>query len=61
MLFRSDTAIHLTETVRTSASAMLRGFIKIREEVTGDQEVAVTVRWDLQSNNSRKQLQNLMQ
>lgn len=57
----NDTAIHLTETVRTSASAMLRGFIKIREEVTGDQEVAVTVRWDLQSNNSRKQLQNLMQ
>ncbi len=57
----NDTAIHLTETVRTSASAILRGFRKIDESVIGDQEVAVTVRWDLQSNNSRKQLLQLMQ
>ncbi len=57
----NDTAIHLTETVRTSASAILRGFRKIDERVIGDQEVAVTVRWDLQSNNSRKQLLQLMQ
>jgi hypothetical protein len=56
----NHTAVTLTETIRTSASAILRGFTKVKEEVIGNQEVAVTVRWDLQSNNSRKQLQMLM-
>ena len=57
----NHTAVTLTETIRTSASAILRGFVKVKEEVVGAQEVAVTVRWDLQSNNSRKQLLQMMQ
>ena len=57
----NHTAVQLTETIRTSASVILRGFTKIKEEVVGSQEVAVTVRWDLQSNNSRKQLLQMMQ
>jgi hypothetical protein len=57
----NHTAVTLTETIRTSASAILRGFTKVKEEVIGSQEVAVTVRWDLESNNSRKQLLQLMQ
>lgn len=57
----NHTAVTLTETIRTSASAILRGFTKVKEEVIGAQEVAVTVRWDLESNNSRKQLLQMMQ
>jgi len=57
----NHTAVTLTETIRTSASAILRGFTKVKEEVIGAQEVAVTVRWDLESNISRKQLLQMMQ
>lgn len=57
----NDTAVQLTETIRTNSQAVLRGFIKIKEEVVGSQEVAVTIRWDVQSNNSRKQLIRAMQ
>jgi hypothetical protein len=57
----NNTAITLTETLRTSASAILRGFHKIDEKVVGDQEVAVTIRWDVASNNARKQLIRAMQ
>jgi hypothetical protein len=57
----NNTVVTLTETVRTSSRAMLRGFRKIKEEVVGDQEVAVTIRWDIQSNNAGKQLKQLMQ
>lgn len=57
----NHTAVQLTETIRTSASAILRGFTKVKEEVVGNQEVAVTVRWDIQSNTSRKQLLQMMQ
>lgn len=57
----NDTAVHLTETIRTSASAILRGFRKIDERVVGDQEVSVTVRWDVKDNTSRKQLLQMMQ
>lgn len=57
----NNTAVELTETIRTSATAILKGFVKINEKVVGDQEVAVTIRWDVESNNSRKQLQHLMQ
>jgi hypothetical protein len=42
----NETAVQLTETIRTSSKAILKGFIKINEEVTGDQEVSVTIRWD---------------
>jgi len=57
----NDTSVTLTETLRTSSQAILRGFRKVDEKVVGDQEVAVTIRWDVQSNNSRKQLQQMMQ
>lgn len=57
----NHTAVELTETIKTSATAILKGFVKINEKVVGDQEVAVTIRWDIESNNSRKQLQMMMQ
>jgi hypothetical protein len=57
----NNTAVTLTETLRTSASAVLRGFHKVNERVIGDQEVAVTIRWDKGSNESRKQLIRAMQ
>ena len=57
----NDTVVTLTETVRTSAKSILSGFVKIDEKVIGDQEVAVTIRWDIESNVSRKQLLKAMQ
>lgn len=56
----NDTVVTLTETIHTSAQQILRGFRKVNEKVVGNQEVAVTIRWDTESNNSRKQLQLLM-
>lgn len=52
----NETVVTLTETIRTSSQAILRGFRKINEKVVGDQEVAVTIRWDIENNISRKQL-----
>ena len=57
----NDTVVTLTETVRTSAKSILSGFVKIDEKVIGEQEVAVTIRWDIESNVSRKQLLKAMQ
>jgi hypothetical protein len=43
----SNETVHtLTETIRTNSQAILKGFIKIKEDVVGNQEVAVTIRWD---------------
>jgi len=42
----NETVHNLTETIRTSSQAILKGFIKINEEVVGNQEVSVTIRWD---------------
>jgi len=56
----NDTVVQLTETIRTNSSAILKGFVKIKEEVVGPQEVAVTIRWDLESERSRNQLANKM-
>ncbi len=56
----NDTAVQLTETVRSNSQAVLKGFVKIKEEIIGQQEVAVTIRWDLKSNDARKQLIQLM-
>ena len=42
----NETVHTLTETIRTSSQAILKGFVKINEEVTGNQEVSVTIRWD---------------
>jgi hypothetical protein len=45
----NDTAYHLSETIRVNAQGILRGFRVIKEEVIGQQEVAVTIRWDKES------------
>ena len=52
----NDTAHHLTTTVRTNASSMLRGFRTIKQDVVGDQEVSVTLRWDVTSDAVAQQL-----
>jgi hypothetical protein len=56
----NDTVVQLTETIRTNSSAILKGFIKTKEEVIGPQEVSVTIRWDLDSELARNQLVNRM-
>lgn len=45
----NDTAYHLQETIRVNAQGILRGFKVIKQEMTGPQEVAVTIRWDKES------------
>jgi hypothetical protein len=57
----NDTVVQLTETIRTNSNAILKGFVKINEEVVGVQEVAVTIRWDLNTESSRNQLSAKMQ
>lgn len=57
----NDTVVSLTESIQTSAKAILSGFVKIDERVVGDQEVAVTIRWDVESGTARKQLLKAMQ
>ena len=57
----NDTVVQLTETIRTSSGAILKGFVKIDERVVGEQEVAVTIRWDIESDNSRNQFVKKMQ
>ena len=57
----NNTVSTLTETIKSSSQAVLRGFRKIEEKVVGNQEVAVTIRWDVQSNTSRTQLIKAMQ
>jgi len=57
----NDTVVTLTETVRTSAKSILSGFVKVDEKVIGEQEVGVTIRWDVESGTSRKQLLKAMQ
>ena len=56
----NDTVVQLTENIKTSAQYILKGFIKVDEKVVGDQEVAVTIRWDVDSDMSRKQLEKAM-
>lgn len=57
----NHTVVTLTENIQTSARAILSGFVKIDEKVIGDQEVAVTIRWDVESGVARKQLLKAMQ
>ena len=52
----NNTVVQLTETIRTNARAILNGFYKIHEEVTGAQEVSVTIRWDLDSEKASNAL-----
>jgi heat shock protein HslJ len=57
----NDTAVTMTETIRTSSKAVLKGFSKIKEEVVGDQEVSVTIRWDLNNNRAADQARKMFQ
>lgn len=57
----NNTVVQLTETIRTNSTAILKGFVKIKEDVVGVQEVAVTIRWDLNSESARNQLAAKMQ
>ena len=45
----NETVHNLTERIRTNSHAILKGFIKINEEVVGNQEVLVTIRWNKDS------------
>jgi len=57
----NQTVSTMTETIKSTSTAVLRGFRKVSEKVVGDQEVAVTIRWDVKSNTSRNQLIKAMQ
>jgi len=52
----NETVHHLTETIRTNSQAILKGFVKINEEVTGNQEVSVTIRWDKDNERAAEML-----
>jgi len=52
----NDTAFSLVENIRVNARARLRGFIPVKQEVTGPQEVTVTMRWTKESDNTANQL-----
>jgi len=52
----NDTAYQLSETIRVNAQGILRGFKVIKQEVTAPQEVAVTIRWDKESEQVSNQL-----
>lgn len=52
----NDTAHQVTETIRTNAQGILRGFKTVRQEVTGNQTVSVTIRWDVESDHAANTL-----
>jgi cell division septum initiation protein DivIVA len=52
----NNTAHNLTETIRVNASGILKGFKVVKQEMVGPQEVAVTIRWDLESERMSNQL-----
>jgi len=52
----NETVHKLTETIRTSSQAILKGFVKINEEVVGNQEVLVTIRWDKDNERAAEML-----
>ena len=52
----NDTAYQLSETIRVNAQGILRGFKVIKQEIVGSQEVAVTIRWDKESEKVSNQL-----
>lgn len=52
----NETVHTLTETIRSSSQAILKGFVKINEEVVGNQEVSVTIRWDKDSERAAEVL-----
>ena len=54
----NDTAVQLTTTVRANSTAILRGFKVVKQEVVGAQEVAVTIRWDKDSEKTARLLES---
>jgi hypothetical protein len=52
----NQTVHTLTETIRTNSQAILKGFVKINEEVVGNQEVSVTIRWDKDNERAAEML-----
>ena len=52
----NETVHTLTETIRSSSQAILKGFVKINEQVVGNQEVLVTIRWDKDSDRAAETL-----
>lgn len=52
----NDTAHQVTETVRANAEGILRGFRVAKQEIVGNQEVAVTIRWDLNNDKAAAQM-----
>jgi len=53
---QNETVRDLTETVRTSAQGIIRGAVPIDERVVDRQTVAVTIRWDKDSDRASKSL-----
>lgn len=52
----NDTARTVTRTVREQSESVLRGFREIKTEKVGQQELAVTIRWDKESDRAAQQL-----
>ncbi len=50
----NDTARTVTRTVREQSDSILRGFREIKTEKIGQQELAVTIRWDKDSERAAK-------
>lgn len=57
----NDTAHNVTNTIRANSRSILRGFKVIGQDVTGDQEVKVTIRWDLESDRTATMLRKKFQ
>lgn len=54
----NSTVVNMTETIHMEAQTILRGFRKVNEEVVGAQEVAVTIRWDKDSERAAEYFRN---
>lgn len=52
----NDTARTVTRTVHANAETILRGFRTVREQKVGNQEIAVTIRWDKDSDLTSRTL-----
>jgi len=57
----NDTARTVTRNISANAEAMLKGFKTIKEETVGQQEISVTIRWDLESDRAAAQLRKRFQ
>jgi hypothetical protein len=57
----NDTARTVTRTISANAEAILKGFKTVKEEPVGQQEISVTIRWDLESDRAAAQLRKRFQ